>query len=87
MLEYHLHGPPGCGKTYTLANTWVPRAIDRFGVEAVLVASLTRTAAKEIASRLPIPREQVGTLHSHAYRSLGRPHLTSLSLPRPPPFV
>lgn len=40
----------------------------------VLVCSLTRTAAHEIAARdLPIPAWQVGTLHAHAYRKLGRP--------------
>ena len=75
MLEYHLHGPPGCGKTYKLANVWVPRAVERFGPDAVLVASLTKTAAQEIASRLPLPRERIGTLHSHAYRALGSPPL------------
>lgn len=37
----------------------------------VMVCSLTRAAAEEVAGRdLPIARERVGTLHSHAYRSL-----------------
>jgi len=43
----------------------------------VLIASLTRAAAAEIAGRhLPIPRHAVGTLHAHCYHSLGRPELT-----------
>ena len=40
---------------------------------SVMVCSLTRTAAAEVAGReLPIPKDAVGTLHSHAYRALGR---------------
>jgi superfamily I DNA/RNA helicase len=42
----------------------------------VLLCSLTRTAAAEIAGRdLPLPRECIGTLHSHAYRSIGCPRV------------
>lgn len=40
----------------------------------MLVCSLTRSAASEVAGRrLPIPRNAVGTLHSMAYRSIGSP--------------
>jgi hypothetical protein len=40
----------------------------------VLLCSLTRTAAAEIAGRdLPLERKCVGTLHSHAFRALGCP--------------
>lgn len=77
MTEYRLHGPPGCGKTHALSTRWVPRAVDRFGEDSVLVASLTKTAAVEIAARLPIPRDRVGTLHSHAFRALGSPQLAT----------
>jgi len=53
---------------------WVPRAAERFGAANVVICSLTKTAAAEIASRdLPIPRENVGTLHALAFRALGRP--------------
>ncbi len=73
---YRLVGPPGCGKTTALATVWVPKAVERFGPEAVVVCSLTKSAAHEIASRnLSIPRESVGTLHSLALRSLGRPKI------------
>ena len=69
--EYRVVGPPGCGKTTWLGKQ-VSRAVDRG--QTVLVASLTRAAAAEVAGRnLPIPREHVGTLHSHCYRSLGMP--------------
>lgn len=74
MTEYRLHGPPGTGKTRTLADVWVPRAAKRFGSDKVVICSLTKTAAAEIASRnVPIPRENIGTLHAMAYRALGRP--------------
>jgi superfamily I DNA/RNA helicase len=74
VKEYRLHGPPGTGKTRSLADVWVPRAAAKFGPGNVVICSLTKTAAAEIASRdLPIPRENVGTLHALAYRALGRP--------------
>jgi DNA helicase-2/ATP-dependent DNA helicase PcrA len=74
MKEYRLHGPPGTGKTRALADVWVPRAADKFGASNVVICSLTKTAAAEIASRdLPIPRDNVGTLHALAFRALGRP--------------
>src|SRR3989304_2214617 len=63
-------GPPGTGKT-----TFLSRQV-RVAYEAgheVMVCSLTRTAAAEVAGReLPISKDAIGTLHSHAYRALGR---------------
>jgi len=68
---YTVVGPPGTGKT-----TWLGAQV-RSCVDAgqrVLVASLTKAAAAEVAGRgLPIPPDAVGTLHSHAWRALGRP--------------
>jgi DNA helicase-2/ATP-dependent DNA helicase PcrA len=44
------------------------------GPEAIVVASFTKAAAIEIAGRkLPIPRQNIGTLHALCYRSLGCP--------------
>ena len=81
MTEYRLHGPPGTGKTRTLATSWVPKAVERFGPNNVVICSLTRTAAAEIATRdLPIPRDNVGTLHALAFRSLGRPKIAETVL-------
>jgi hypothetical protein len=44
----------------------------------VIVASLTKTAAQEVAGRgLPIPKEAIGTLHAHCYTALGRPKIVT----------
>ena len=68
-------GPPGTGKTTYLARQ-VVRAAEKYGPKSVLVASLTKTAATEIASRgLGIPPANVGTLHAICYRALGKPKL------------
>lgn len=40
-----------------------------------MICSLTRTSAREVARRAPIPDEQVGTLHSMAYHALGGPEM------------
>ena len=73
--EYRVIGPPGCGKTTWLASQ-VEAAASHRGSNTVLITSLTRAAASEVAGRkLPIPREHVGTLHAHAYRSLGHPKI------------
>lgn len=76
---YIVVGPPGTGKTSYLAGKtrdfadWAS-AYHPENRTPVLLCSLTRSAAAEIAGRdLPLPRECVGTLHSHAYRSLGCP--------------
>ena len=76
MSEFRLHGPPGTGKTRALADVWVPRAVDRYGENKVVISSLTKTAAAEIGSRdLPIPKENIGTLHALAFRALSRPKI------------
>ena len=73
--EYRVIGPPGCGKTTFLARE-VERAAQSRGSESVLVTSLTRTAAAKVAMHdLPIPEENVGTLHAHAWRACGRPKI------------
>lgn len=47
----------------------------------MLVASFTKTAARELVSRqLPLNDEQVGTLHALCYRALGRPKLVDKAL-------
>jgi superfamily I DNA/RNA helicase len=71
-----IDGPPGCGKTRFLSRQ-SQRAVERHGGNAVAIASLTRAAAAEIASRADgqIPDENVGTLHAHCYRALDRPDL------------
>jgi len=64
-------GPPGTGKTSFLTKQ-IARDADVHGASSVLVCSFTRAAAAEIAGRdLPIPDENVGTLHAFAYRAIG----------------
>lgn len=77
MKEFRIFGPPGTGKTQRLATRDIPRAVERFGPEKVMVASFTRAAAEEIASRgITVDSDNVGTLHSLCFRALGQPDLT-----------
>lgn len=71
-LEYRTIGPPGCGKSTWLARQ-VEHAVEKHGVTRVAVASFTRAAAGVIAGRVNLPDDQVGTLHAHCWRALGRP--------------
>ena len=73
FVEFAITGPPGTGKT-----TWLARqarlACEKHNPDKVLITSLTRAAAAEIAGRdTPIPRNNIGTLHSLCFRSLGSP--------------
>jgi DNA helicase-2/ATP-dependent DNA helicase PcrA len=75
MPEYRVIGPPGCGKTTWLAKKIRKDVVTR-GSESIVVASLTKTAAREVAGRdLPIDERQIGTLHSHAYHAIGTPKI------------
>jgi hypothetical protein len=81
--RYGYVGPPGCGKTTKLSKM-VRAVVEDLGESTsgerspVVIASLTKTAANEIAGRgLPIPPEAVGTLHAHCYRTLGRPKIVT----------
>lgn len=66
---FFVAGPPGCGKT-TFVAAQVRTAVERG--KSVLLASLTKTAAAELAGRdLPIEGKRIGTLHAHAFRALG----------------
>jgi DNA helicase-2/ATP-dependent DNA helicase PcrA len=77
-LLHKLHrviGPPGCGKT-TFLSRQILTASDKYGSGGVAVTSLTRAAAAEVAGRRTrLPRQNIGTLHSHAYHALGRPQI------------
>lgn len=66
-------GPPGCGKTTYLKKRITHTATER-GSENIVALSFTRAAAAELVGRdLPIPRQNVGTLHAFAYRAIGTP--------------
>lgn len=68
-VEHRIIGPPGTGKTYMLGRR-VAATVRERGPEAIRIASLTRAAAAEIAGRVDLPGENVGTLHALAYRAL-----------------
>jgi superfamily I DNA/RNA helicase len=71
--EVWVLGPPGTGKTTFLSGSVRNTALLR-GNRNVAVASFTTTAAAEIAGRgLGLPKSQVGTLHSLAYRAIDCP--------------
>ena len=81
-------GPPGTGKTRTIAEAvsqhvadvhtqFGEMPADHRGQHPAAVVSLTRAAAAEAAGRTGLPRDAVGTLHSFAYRFLGSPALAT----------
>lgn len=81
---YAVIGPPGCGKTSYLAEearrliAWAHKQYGGLLKKPILICSLTRAAAAEIAGRdLPLPSECVGTLHAHAFRSLNHPMIAA----------
>lgn len=75
MTKLHrVWGPPGTGKTNYLAEQ-AKRAADKYGRDGVAIVSLTKAGAREIGDRADLPDENVGTLHSFAFRALGRPKL------------
>lgn len=69
-------GPPGCGKTYK-AKEYVEQITNvnlrgRVLPSEVALVSFTNAAAQTLAGRgIPVPRQNIGTLHSFAFRALG----------------
>jgi len=75
LKEYRVFGPPGTGKTHYLVEN-IRGAVKVFGGGNIIVSSFTKAAATELVSRIgsegvEVPERQVGTLHSHGYRSIG----------------
>jgi superfamily I DNA/RNA helicase len=77
--EHWLIGPPGTGKTTSLARN-IELARKKHGLGGVLVVSFTKAAAKEIGGRVGtkgtkdgdgIRNKMVGTLHSIVFQELG----------------
>lgn len=63
------------GKTTYIARQ-IEKAAEKHGPENVVVASFTKAAATELNRRkLPIPRENIGTLHALCYRAMGSPEI------------
>lgn len=75
MRETRIFGPPGTGKT-TYLSRQIEAAAEKYDPSDIMVASFTRTAAVELNSRkLPIPRQNIGTLHALCYRSMNSPEI------------
>lgn len=72
-----VYGPPGTGKTTWLVNQ-VEELLDS-GVpgEEIAIASFSRAAFREFSRRIGgrVPEDNLGTIHSLAYRALNRPGL------------
>lgn len=72
---WHIVGPPGTGKTTTIAHR-AKATVEARGPGSLVIASLTKTAAEEIAARdTGVDPDQTGTLHSLCFHELGRPQL------------
>lgn len=57
------------------------RAIrDGYGPEVIGIASYTKAGALEAASRIALPKDNVGTLHSYCYQLLDRPDVAETKL-------
>lgn len=75
--EVRIFGPPGCGKTTTIKRLVIEKCKE-YGSESILIASFTKTAARQVVSQhLPIDDQQIGTLHAHTFRALDRPKLVN----------
>jgi superfamily I DNA/RNA helicase len=72
-MEYRVFGPPGTGKTKFLTGQ-IARARDMYDYDAVLAATLTRTAGNVLIGRsVELNPDHIGTLHHICYRLLGCP--------------
>lgn len=57
-------------------QAWVER--DGYTPDDIVLTSLTRAAAAVLAGRVPVPRENIATLHALAYRALGSPPIAEI---------
>jgi len=67
---FRILGPPGTGKTTYLTKE-IKTVTEKYGAHNVIVSSFTKAAAAELAGKNMSLKKQIGTLHSHAYRSIG----------------
>jgi DNA helicase-2/ATP-dependent DNA helicase PcrA len=73
--EYRVIGPPGTGKTQFIRATvekWTT-ADGLYHPSDFVLTSFTRAAAAVLKGRVPVPSENIGTLHSLGWRAIGRP--------------
>ena len=80
MNEIRIFGPPGTGKTTSLAK-FIAQAVGEVGRDKVLVSSFSKAAAQEIAGRgIDVDKGNVGTLHALCYRAIGSPEIAELHI-------
>jgi len=70
IQEHRVFGPPGTGKT-TYLTRQIKSIVEKYGWDSLLIASFTKTAAAELTGRSNPEGKCIGTLHSHALRSIG----------------
>lgn len=80
--EMRITGPPGTGKTTTLATKIIPMLAEKYGPEKVMITSFTKAAAHELSQRINSSGStNIGTLHSMCYKALKHPPLTQEHIP------
>ncbi len=71
--EWRIWGPPGTGKTTTIADL-ASKAAEIYGEDQVSICSLTNSAVNEASTRdIPISLDNLTTLHARCKRSLSAP--------------
>jgi len=71
--ETRVYGPPGVGKTSWIARE-ASKCAEKYGGDQVSLCSLTNTAIQEVFGReIPVPKENISTLHARCKRSLSAP--------------
>ena len=77
-----IFGPPGVGKTTTLATKIIPMLAEKYGPEKIMLTSFTKAAAQELGQRIDASGStNIGTLHSMCYKALKHPPLTQEHIP------
>jgi DNA helicase II / ATP-dependent DNA helicase PcrA len=68
--EMRIFGIPGSGKTFRL-KAMVEHLIKQ-GTEPdfIAITSFSKAAAREVASRIQLPEDRIGTLHSFAFKAM-----------------
>ena len=78
--ETRIFGPPGTGKTHLLSTQIVPDLVKKYGSDKVLLTSFTKTAAKELSTRIPdIDPMNINTVHAICYHILNWPKMINSS--------
>jgi DNA helicase-2/ATP-dependent DNA helicase PcrA len=70
-IQRFIVGPPGTGKTER-AKQYVQQLSTTMNPKDIALVSFTNAAAETLVSRgIPVPKTNIGTLHSFAFRAIG----------------